>query len=482
MLHRGDGTYLIDGPIPPGDERAVRPLDGIWRQSIHGDAAGERAGVPPIEWVPANGIATDAWPACWWTGRAQWACMGVPLAAAGVLMAVDGSRLWSAPIRAPAAATFTASSWGRLVAVHDPGEGAPPRLKVIVERPVTPPQRAKSLRVEAAAIGDVRITPLDPSSVWLAGDSSPPSAWVEIRSARSGPAYVTLAELADGPPQAPFRVLLDAGRAIDAVVVSDRAEPATAALVTIFRLIEAAPAPGTREPPPRRVFVSETSADAGGRVHVDGLGDAVYEIVAWHPRFGRGSVVLPTSADRATIRLRSPGIAHGRVLAGGKPAAGVDVNVLPDPSAFAAAEDPIDLKGGDARTGADGQFAIALAAGGGGELRVGGGTYPVKRVPLPRAPLPIVEIGDIELGRSRTFSIVLDRDPGCDVRAGGPIGRTGVRIVTATRTAPGIFAIALPEDGSWEFVLSCGRDERALAPAVVHVSDQTPPGLTFVVR
>ena len=113
---------------------------------------------------------------------------------------------------------------------------------------------------------------------------------------------------------------------------------------------------------------------------------------------------------------------------------------------------------------------------------MGGGTFAVRRVPLPRAPLPIVELGDIELGRPITVSIVLNEDPGCDVRAAGPIGRSGLRIVTAVRTAPGVFSLTLLEEGSWEFGLLCGRDERPLAPSVVRISDQMPPGLTFVVR
>jgi hypothetical protein len=79
-------------------------------------------------------------------------------------------------------------------------------------------------------------------------------------------------------------------------------------------------------------------------------------------------------------------------------------------------------------------------------------------------------------------SIVLNEDPGCDVRAAGPIGRSGLRIVTAVRTAPGVFSLTLLEEGSWEFGLLCGRDERPLAPSVVRISDQMPPGLTFVVR
>jgi hypothetical protein len=265
-------------------------------------------------------------------------------------------------------------------------------------------------------------------------------------------------------------------------VVSSSGERPAAAIVTLFRVIDPPARLGTADPPPRRVFVSESATDDDGQVHVEGLGDAVYEIVAWHPRFGRGSLMLPAGADRATIHLQSPGIARGRVLAGGKPAAGVDVTAVPDLAAFAAAVDPIDLTGGATRTGPDGRFAVTLAMGGGGELRVGGGTRPVRRVPLPRAPLPIIDLGDLELGRPLSLSIVLDQDPGCDVRATGPIGRAGLRIVSAVRTAPGVFAITLPEEGSWEFGLLCGRDERDLTPAVVRVSAQTSATLTFAVR
>jgi hypothetical protein len=181
-------------------------------------------------------------------------------------------------------------------------------------------------------------------------------------------------------------------------------------------------------------------------------------------------MLLPAGAGRVTIRVLSPGIARGRVLAGGKPAAGVDVISMPDPAAYAAAVDPIDVKGGDARSGPDGRFMLALAPGGGGELRVGGGAYAIRRLPLPRAPLPIVELGDIEVGRSIAVSVVLDQDPGCDVRATGPVGRSGLQIVTATRTGPGLFAMTLPEEGSWEFVLMCGRQGRAVTPAIVKVT------------
>ena len=485
-FQRRDGSYLLDGPVSAAGGELDRRLDGIWRATLQGEFAGEPVSRPPIEWVGptgSTGSAGDHWPACWWRDGSRWACMGVPLTARGVIMTFDGQRLWSAPVHsASGAALLLPSAWGRLVIASDRGGDRPPRLTMTAGRPMRPPQRPRSVRVDTAAVGDVRVTPVDASAIWIAGDSSPPGAWVEIRSARSGPAYLPLTDVAEGPPQAPLHVLLEDARAVEVIVSSDRGDGAAAALVTVFRVIDPPSSPGSREPPPRRVFTSEMTADADGRLWIDGLGATPYEIVAWHPRLGRGSAMLPPAADRITVHLRSPPVARGRVLAGGAPVPGVDVIAVPDPWAFAAAEDPIDQTGGAARTGSDGRFAITVAPGGGGELRVGGGAYPVRRVPLPRAPLPLLDLGDIELGRALTFSIVLDQDPGCDVRAAGPVGRAGLRIVTARRTAPGVFAIELPEEGSWEFGLLCGKDGRDLAPGVVSVSRQTPSALTFVVR
>jgi hypothetical protein len=477
-LRRRD-DYLLDGPMTLTSGSVERRLDHVWRRTVRGvmDVPGTA-----IEWLPAGGTGGEPWPTCWSVER-KWECLGVPLGAAGVVLAVEAGRVWSAVITGPLSPALRPSAWGRLVIVRDRIQGAPSSLKMAAARPVPSRQRSRAVRVETASVTDVRVTAVDVSAMWVAGDSSPPSAWLEVRSAGAGPAYLPLAEVAEGPPQVPLHILLEETRAIDAAVVSERGEPAASALVTVFRVIDPAPArnPERDQPPPRRVFTAEGIADGDGRVRVDGIGDAEYEIVAWHPQLGRVSLPVPVDAGRVTLRLQSPGVARGRVLVEGKPGAGVDVIAVPDPAAYMTAEDPIDLKGGDARTGPDGRFVVTLAPGGGGELRVGGGNHPVRRVPLPRAPLPLVELGDIELGRAVVLSIALDQDPGCDLRATGPIGRAGLRIVTATRTAPGVFSIALPEEGSWEFGLLCGADERGLAPAVVRVSDQMET-VTFVVK
>jgi hypothetical protein len=103
-------------------------------------------------------------------------------------------------------------------------------------------------------------------------------------------------------------------------------------------------------------------------------------------------------------------------------------------------------------------------------VRVGGGNHPIRRFTLPRAPIPLVDLGDIDLGGPIEVTVVLDRDPGCDIRATGPIGRSGLQVVGGTRAGPGLFNIAFPEEGTWEVHLLCGRDEHALVPAFVSIT------------
>ena len=149
---------------------------------------------------------------------------------------------------------------------------------------------------------------------------------------------------------------------------------------------------------------------------------------------GTRNSVAPRSCCRVepgllTIRLESPGTVRGRVSRAGSRRAGVDVISVPAPEAYRAADDLVDVKGGDTRTGADGRFAVMVAAGGGGELRVGGGMLPIRRIPLPARPAPLLDLGDIDLGSPLELTIVLDQESPCDVRATGPIGQSGLQIV-----------------------------------------------------
>jgi len=472
VLERADGAYLLDGPIAPRDEVSERTLDHVWRRTAIGSAAPGVAGMPPIAWLPLAGNAGDTWPACWWTDASSWQCFGIALGAGGIAVAAGADHVLSAPVLAGSPAVLRSSRWARLVIATDRSGAAVEGLQLSAARPVTPPpQRNASVRVETSPVSGVSVTMTGPGVAWIAGDSSPPAAWIEVRGTRAGPVYRPLSEIAAGSPLASVPLSLEETRVVDAKVLAATGDPAPGTLVTTYRLIDpSSPSRDGRDPPPRRVFVAETLADDSGGARLEGLGVADYEVVAWHPQFGRASLLLAEDTDRATIRLRSAGIARGRVVAGGRPLAGVDVISVPDPAAYVAVQDPLDVKGGDARTGADGRFWLALAPGGGGELRIGGGSHPVRRVPLPRGVTPIVDLGDIELGRPVTLSVVLDQDVPCGVRATGPIGRAGLQIVNAIRVGPGLFSIELPEEGSWEFGLLCGRAERSVTPAVVSVS------------
>jgi hypothetical protein len=155
-------------------------------------------------------------------------------------------------------------------------------------------------------------------------------------------------------------------------------------------------------------------------------------------------------------------------MSGGRPVEGVDVIGVPDEDAARNAADLLDLKGGDARSGRDGRFVVFLASAG-GELRIGGGRYPVRRIVLPRGAGTSLDLGDVELGTPIAISVVLNDDPACVVRAAGPVGRTGLQIVSGNRVAPGLHTLLIPEPGFWEFGLSCGEQERALSPGVMEI-------------
>jgi len=467
---RGDGAYLVDGPFACPLNDGGRRVDSLWRRTFR--LRVPLGGQPPVDvtWLSATDDRADGWPRCVWTGATA-ECWGVPIDARGVLTFGDSDRTYWTVLAGATPADFAGSAWARLVIV---GNGSAAGKVVTSIAHAVPPraERAAALRLDTAFVSDAHAMSVTANAVWIHGGQIPARSWIEVRGERTGAAYLALDEVALGPPTLPLWITLDEGRDVNGVALAGHGDVAAGTIVTLFRLIEPRPGPEGKRPP-ASVFAGERVADAVGAFHFGGLGDAEYEIVAWHPQFGRAVAAIPRGGGSIRIRLVSAGEVRGRVVASGKPLAGVDVFSLPDPDAYARAADLTDIKGGDGRTRADGRFVVSVAPGGGGEVRVGGGNYPIRRFPLPRAPLPTVDLGDIDLGSPIAVTIVLDRDPGCDVRATGPVGRAGLQVIVATRTGPGLFSVVFPEEGTWDVQLACGhdrRDEQALAPSVVTIS------------
>lgn len=480
VMTRDDGFYLIDGPFGWPSTNARRMIGGPWLRSDRGVIPPDVPDAARLQWIRADTL-DGPWPRCFHDGTA-WECWGVRAATLGVVILSTPGRVWSVTMAPVAAGPLRPSKWGRLLMVSD-GSAAVAQTRITFGHPVAPPpDRFTGIRLETAAVPDARATELAPGIAWVTGAVVPGKGWVEVRSVIGGPVFLTMEDLADGDSFVPVYVRLPDRRVLTGSVAGESGVPAVGALVTVFRIIDP-PSPAGSRVQPRRVFAAESTTDEAAAFRVGDLGEAEYEVVAWHPQLGRAAVMLDSATTHIDLHLTSSGTARGRVMAGGKPVVGVEVTSVPDAAAFNGIADLTAVKGGDARTGSDGRFAVMVAAAGGGELRVGGGAYAVKRIPLPRPPVRNLDIGDIDLGSPVELTIALDRDPGCGVRAIGPIGRTGLQVVSATRNPDGTFKLVIPEQGTWQFGLNCAAEKRSLSPGVLPIGpSQAGKEVRFTVR
>jgi hypothetical protein len=462
-LVRADAAYLIDGPFVWPDADAARLVERRWRRTVSGPLPPAAQGSGAAEWISPDALS-GPWPRCFHDAT-HWSCWGVVSDSHGaVVLRVAGSMWWTTTKKTT---EVWRAEWGRLIVVSDAMAMA--GLRVEIAYPVAPPPgRLRGMRLETRSVAGARAAAIAPNAIWIAGDALPPDAWVAVASENGGPQYFSLSDVAGAPAALPLHVSLRPRDPVDGRTLSADGLTAPGTLVTVFRLIDPVPREPGRDPP-RRVLAEEVTADEEGRFRLATLGEAEYEVVAWHSQLGRASVALPPGASEMVIRLRSSGIARGRVLAGGRPVEGVEVISVPDAAMFGAAQDITDIKGGDARSGPDGRFSVAMAVSGGGELRIGGGKYAVTRVALPKPAVPLFDAGDVILADPIRVTVVLDRDPGCEVRAAGPAGRTGLQMVPGRRVAIREHAFALPEAGLWAFTLVCPGEKRLLSPGVVHV-------------
>jgi hypothetical protein len=454
----------VDGPFgwTASGTRAIG--DQVWRRTDRGMVP---AGVPHarVEWIRAEG-GPGPWPRCLRVAS-EWECWGIAATDAAVVTISAAGRVWWASAL-PLVGAWRSAAWGRIVSVRD-ADPVPSDVRITFAHPVAPSSgRFAGIRLDTALVADAGAVSLRAGVAWVYGEMIPPKAWMEVRSSTGGPGYFPLDEVATGGVSVPLEIRLSDSRTIGGVVTGTGAQPAPGTLLTLFRLIDPPPPRGSTIKP-RRVFAAETTSDENGAFAIAGRGEAAYEMVVWHPQLGRTSLVLDDSRDLVNIRLDAAPLVRGRVMSGGHPVGGVDVVSVPDAETLTQTRDVTEVKGGDAKTGKDGRFAVALATAGGGELRIGGGAYAVRRVPLPRSATSGIELGDVELEAPIELVVSVDRDPGCTLQMVGPLGRMGLQIVNGVRDPSG-HRIALPEAGMWQAGLVCPAGRRLLLPESIQIT------------
>jgi hypothetical protein len=484
LLIRAPGLagYVLEGPFrwpAHPSARAVRP---VWRRTVRGTAPG--VGSPT--WVGGSpDPAPDAWPRCVWLADGVWECVGVPLGLAGVVSIGDGAQQVHA--MAPGMVTTSgiettqvvAAAWGRVLVAGRTDRvrlTAADAVTVDVRRIVVPRTRPRSLRLNAGADDRLVVRRLGESAFWIGGEDVPDDAWVEIAASDRAPVRLDAPELAAAPPTMPVRVDLAPAVSIGGRVMADDGAAAPGAVVTLWRIVTEGHTATDRDPPPRRVFVTETASDADGGFDFGGLADDPHEIVALHASLGRGERRLGPGERDVDVRLKRPTVAIGEVVRDGQPVAGVPVKAVPDLQEAAASEDLTLLAGGQATSGPDGRFRVAVPSRGRAEVRVGeeGG---VRRFPLgPAESLPaVIDLGRIPLdGTLITVHLVLEASDGCDVRLSGPLGSAGLSLVPSLRIGPAMFEVAVPEPGQWLVSATCGGQTRIVQPTAIDVKGTGP--------
>lgn len=485
----GHEGYLLDGPFRWPAHRSMRVVSTAWRRTVRGTAT---AGGGPLTWIGGSDAPPqDAWPQCAWHGAGTWECVGVPMGVPGVVVTVDGARQLHALASGTTAGIEMTqaleAAWGTVVVVGRTDRvplTAADAVTARSRRIVVPRNRPRSLRLEAGADDRIAVRRLAETVFWIGGQDLPGGTWVEIAAANRAPVRLEVTDMAAAPSGQPIRIDLEPAVSIGGRVATGEGGVAPGTVLTLWRVLDPPAATSDTDPPPRRVFVAETTSDAEGSFGFGGLAGDAHEIVALHAMLGRAEVRLADGDREVDVRLTRPSVAIGQVVRDGQPLAGVRVSVAPDLLEVAASEDLSLSMGGQARSDQQGRFRVALPTRGRSEVRVGelGG---IRRFPLgPGESLPpVVDLGTFTLeGAGVTVRLVLEGAEGCDVMMSGPVGRSGLSLVRSQRIGPAMFEAAVPEPGAWLVSATCGRQNRVVQPAMIDVTAPGPLTIPLVWR
>ncbi len=469
--------YSLEGPFTwphQSDSRHIRlrHLRTLAGKLPHGSST-------PAElmWLQIDDGSSVTTIPCTLMGESSWECVGVPVNASGVVVAISHDGLSFRVISRSDLDDRTAqpmdrAAWARLVSVSSPRRDDP-AVELSIWRTETSRGFGRQLREPDPTTGTIR---LDAAHFWIYGRSTPSDRFLQIAGPGFATARLDLGEVASGPLSAPAVVQLTESTPVLGVVLTHAGDPAPGALVLVSEIVEQPP--GVDPTETRRVqrrSVMDARADSDGRFVLDGLGSQRYDLLVIHRTEGRARLSYTPDGRSLTVRLSAPRQIGGRVLWHDRPAAGIPVVLLPDPDELAASREPLDHVSLETTTGSDGRFRLSLPPAGTTELRIGtDDTGLIRRRLLPtRQMAAMTDLGDLRLGRPIRFSAYLTGSDGCDLLAAGPMGSLGMHVVRARSGPGGAFSVVLPEPGRWFFTASCSGTEWSVEPPTMNLQAET---------
>ena len=471
VLRRHDGAYYVHGPFRWPSEDQVVPVDGRARHTVQGRVPPGRVDSRPA-WIDPEKAGVDEWPRCA-IGPDGFQCVGVPLEAAGVVaVRLEPPALFATVRPSVPGGVLTvpvrSARWAAVVTLegadHEVG-----RARLLVLAPRASPLRGRPARVMLTPADGVSVERLTARTYVISGVEHRDDLLLQADGEDLAMARVPLATSTVGLLHR-TAVSLQPAMVTTGRVVDRSGRAAEGAQLAIAEIVEQSGADGRPRTIKRQVGELESGAD--GAFTLRGLGAGRYELLALHPRSGRGSITFEPGGRPLLLCLDPGRRVAGRVLRDGVPLPAVWVDIPASHEGYVAAVDPMDVLAPATTTGADGRFRIALPPRGATELRF---DYQgeVTRLALPSvADGEEVDLGDIVLRRSIGVRVTYVGDERCALVAAGPLGHTGMALAEAQIVAPGTRLLTLPESGRWLLELRCPRGAARPEPAVLDVPPQ----------
>lgn len=404
-------------------------------------------------------------------------CWFVPVTSAGIIVSQVEPRFQFIAVPSGdwgGGAPWQQADWGRLVRARSPAGQV--SAAVVALRDALK-QGAGSLKEVRPAAG-ISLLRLGPETFWLHGAMTP-DMLLELRGVGAATTRVPLAAAVSAGP-AILDVVLQHQEVITGEV-RNAGSSVQGATVLLSRLLDVQGVPVRDEERPRE-RAGEAVTGPTGEFRFDGLGVGKYEIHALHPSLGRARVVV-TATSHARLQLQPRAVVRGKVLRHGIPVAGAVVQVLPSIDAVTTARDPATLSSGAVRSDALGRFEAIAPDEGRVTLSVTADSGAVRIDIGDAAALPnVTDVGEIKLEEPLAVEVLVELPNGCELRAAGPMGTSGLTTVTALPSGRGRWGLTLPHPGRWLVAGICPGREIALEPALITVPLARTEPIVLTVR